>query len=119
MKARLLAIGLAYKTVVFALLFVTRYLPDFDQSSPFVYSRWDTIHYSSLAENGYAFEHQWAFFPGIPLISALFPSQLAAGVLIGLTSLPTITTLYDLSYITLGSADLAYTSSLLSIFTSS
>jgi GPI mannosyltransferase 2 len=119
LKTQLLLIGLAYKAVVFTLLFAAGYLPDFDQSSPHVYSRWDSIHYESVAKTGYMFEHQWAFFPAVPFIFSLLPSQLASGVLIGFISIPTIPTLYDLSLVTLKSPSLAYIATLLSIFTSS
>ena len=118
-KNKLLLIGLAYKTTVYFILFISRVLPDFDQSSSHVYSHWDTIHYESLAQSGYKFEHQWAFFPGIPFITSLIPSQLASGILIGLISIPTIPTLFDLSLAVLKLPNLAYLTTLLSIFTSS
>lgn len=118
-KRQLLSIGLGYKAAIFVLLYLSSFLPAFDKSSPHVYSRWDSIHYQAIAENGYQFENQWAFFPAIPFIISLFPSQLLANVAIGLISLPTITTFYDLSLTTLKDPSLAYVSTLLSIFTSS
>jgi GPI mannosyltransferase 2 len=118
-SSQLLFIGLAYKAFVFALLFAAGYLPDFDKSSPHVYSRWDSIHFETLAQTGYKFEHQWAFFPGVPFVSSFLPSQLASGIFIGLFSIPTIPALYDLSVVALKSPSLAYVATLLSIFTSS
>ena len=30
--------------------------------------RWDAFHFASIARDGYAYEHQWAFFPGTPFV---------------------------------------------------
>ena len=119
MKTQLLLIGLGFKAVVFALLFLSGYLPDFDQSSPHVYSRWDALHYDAITKHGYSFEHQFAFFPGAPFFAGLLPSQLPSGLVFGLLSIPSAAALYDLSLQTLSSPSIAYLSTLLSIFTSS
>jgi phosphatidylinositol glycan class V len=28
--------------------------------------RWDAFHFTAISKDGYSYEHQWAFFPGIP-----------------------------------------------------
>ena len=30
--------------------------------------RWDAVHFLAIAQNGYQFEQQFAFFPGLPLV---------------------------------------------------
>ena len=52
-------------------------LPCFDSSHQLLYDpalptlRWDAVHYSSIALNGYNFEQQLAFQPGLPAIMRL------------------------------------------------
>ena len=87
-----------------AVLFTTAYLQPFD-ASHLLYSpvsvdtstfrrwastalRWDALHFSAIAANGYMTEQIWAFFPGTPLVlriaSSLTSDHLQA---IGLVSL--------------------------------
>ncbi|OBZ66527.1 GPI mannosyltransferase 2 [Grifola frondosa] len=30
--------------------------------------RWDAFHFAHIARSGYVYEHEWAFFPGTPLV---------------------------------------------------
>jgi phosphatidylinositol glycan class V len=71
--------------VVCALLAVGNIFPSFDSSTarliefqdnkradylePFI--RWDTVHFISIARNGYQFEQQTAFMPGLPWLMGL------------------------------------------------
>jgi Gpi18-like mannosyltransferase len=119
MKTQLVWIALGHKAVSLLILFASGYLPDFDQSSPHTHSRWDTLHYAAISKHGYSFENQFAFFPGAPFFAALFPSQLTAGIVFGLFSIPSTIALYDLSLLVLKSPSKAYLAALLSIFTSS
>ena len=119
MKFTLLCIGLAYKATVFLILLIASRLPDFDQSSPHLSSRWDSLHFQALAQNGYLFEHQWAFFPAIPFVISYFPNHFISGTLIGFISIPSTLALFDLSLALFKSPNFAYLSALLSIFSSS
>ena len=64
-----------------ALLYLSsRYLPLFDASPrtllsppafpsfPSALLRWDAFHFAGIANDGYSYEHHWAFFPGVPLL---------------------------------------------------
>ncbi|TFK75315.1 hypothetical protein BDN72DRAFT_810844 [Pluteus cervinus] len=93
--------------------------------------RWDTFHYLHIAKHGYVYEHEWAFFPGVPFVMRLLaqPLQylthlessqnfLLSGALLAM-SCDTTWTLYDLTYHHLKSLHLAYIASLLSLLPSS
>ena len=59
------------------LIYIASFLPLFDSSPYLLISRdswsspllrWDAFHFSHVAQSGYVYEHQWAFFPGAPFI---------------------------------------------------
>lgn len=95
--------------------------------------RWDTFHFVHIAQEGYVYEYEWAFFPGTPFVMRIFGEvlrrldggeqstiayALAGG---GLASLlcGTTTTLYDITLHHFGSPTVAYLTCLLSLLPSS
>ncbi|KAI0082022.1 mannosyltransferase [Panus rudis PR-1116 ss-1] len=134
-----------------ALLLAASHLPLFD-SSPKVlldvqernlywyttYSllRWDVFHYGHIAKEGYVYDYEWAFLPGLPIamrtgarvISWLgistsedvlsWGNLLTGGLLLSLCC-GTTTTLYDLTLELTGSPNIAFLSALLSLLPSS
>ncbi|TBU55258.1 mannosyltransferase [Dichomitus squalens] len=100
--------------------------------------RWDAFHFAHIAKEGYVYEHEWAFFPGVPsLMRALgallrvptasvgSPQQLSwedvlvGGVLGSMLSVHSVLTLYDLTLELLGSPSVALLASMLSLLPSS
>lgn len=95
--------------------------------------RWDTFHFAQIAQEGYVYEYEWAFFPGAPFVMRTFGEALRrlraddkltiAHLLLGggLSSLfcGTTTTLYDLTMHCFGSPAIAYLTCLLSLLPSS
>ena len=105
--------------------------------------RWDAFHFASIAKDGYAYEHQWAFFPGTPFVmhtvgrvGAFFGVRLptttteADGweevLLGGLVAAPvlgvlSVLKLYDLSLVLLGpeEREAAFLAALLAVLPSS
>ena len=39
-----------------------------DVSAASALQRWDTLHFTAIAQRGYAYEQSWAFLPGAPMI---------------------------------------------------
>ncbi|XP_044527304.1 GPI mannosyltransferase 2 isoform X1 [Gracilinanus agilis] len=92
-------------------------------------SRWDAEHFLFIAEHGYIYEHNFAFFPGFPLALrvgaelALWPLRglltlrsrllLTAALLNGLCSVLAALALYELGCVVLGCRRLAHLSALL------
>ncbi|KIP08294.1 glycosyltransferase family 76 protein, partial [Phlebiopsis gigantea 11061_1 CR5-6] len=130
-----------------SLTYVASQLPLFDSSPRLLASpsdsalakavypllRWDTFHFLHIAQDGYVYEYEWAFFPGAPFVmrtcgevlrrlsgseQASVAHLLAGG---GLASLlcETVTTLYDLTLHYFGSPAIAYLTCLLSLLPSS
>jgi phosphatidylinositol glycan class V len=109
-------------------------LPDSDKTLRAAL-RWDVFHFGSIADNVYAYEYQWAFFPGTPILmramgkilglltpGANAPVTWGKLVLGGtLLSMSTSTTkiMYTLSLRILGSHHLALVASLLALIPSS
>ena len=89
--------------------------------------RWDALHFSSIAANGYLTEQSWAFFPGTPLVmrvaSSLTSDQLLAiGLVSLLANLCSLWSTYDLYSLTLlhtRSLEAAFLAAALSILPSS
>ena len=72
-------LSLLSRVLVAALIISSTYLLTlFDSSPRLVLStappwissllRWDAFHFARVAQEGYAYEHAWAFFPGLPFI---------------------------------------------------
>jgi phosphatidylinositol glycan class V len=75
---------LKYHTLIYVLtaflLYTTSYLPSFDTSAEILIPtgsrwrweglifRWDMFHFSHIAQRGYEYEYEFAFFPGVPLV---------------------------------------------------
>ena len=81
------------------LIYLASFLPLFD-SSPFLLVdksswtspllRWDAFHFGSVAQAGYVYEYQWAFFPGAPFVMRSIATLLGAAGLADHTSWSTL-----------------------------
>ncbi|KAF7428396.1 ER membrane glycoprotein subunit of the GPI transamidase complex-like protein [Pleurotus ostreatus] len=93
--------------------------------SPFF--RWDAFHFAHIADHGYVYEYEWAFFPGVPSVLRILSSSSGSDHLSflfhALALLPismfSALTLYELSSLVLGSPKLARLATLLSLLPSS
>ncbi|KAH9895752.1 glycosyltransferase family 76 protein [Cubamyces lactineus] len=103
--------------------------------------RWDVFYFAPIAKDGYVYEQQWAFFPGVPRVMrtwAVFMDAvrnlgqdrpkssflewediLLGGLTSSLLSIPSVLVLYDLTLTHLGSRSIALLASLLSLLPSS
>lgn len=68
--------------------------------------RWDALHFSSIAANGYLTEQAWAFFPGTPLVMRIASSLtsdhlIATGLVSLLANACSLWSTYDLYNLTL------------------
>lgn len=139
----LMGCGVAVRTLMHAILLATAYLQPFDASHLLISSvsndasifrrwastalRWDALHFSAIAANGYLTEQSWAFFPGTPLImriaSSLTPDHsLAIGLVSLLANACSLWSTYDLYNLTLlhtRSLEAAFLAAALSILPSS
>ena len=74
-------LSLASRILTVTALYSFAKLPLFD-SSPNITSngslllRWDAFHFTHIAQEGYVYDYEWAFFPGTPVVMRL------AGVII-------------------------------------
>ena len=113
------ALSVLSRLLVFVLLQLSAHLlPLFDASPVLVNGlnpllrplfRWDVFHFSHIAQHAYVYEHEWAFFPALPL--TLRYSTLAGALLTFNTS----QTLYTLSLYHLPSHNHALLATLLSL----
>ncbi|ETW80459.1 glycosyltransferase family 76 protein [Heterobasidion irregulare TC 32-1] len=136
---------IASRVLTLLLIWLSSHLPLFDSSSKVLVDdstfslttallRWDAFHFAQIARDGYVYEHQWAFFPGTPMVMNLAsrlmrftkPAENSIGwvdILQGgaLASLccDSTQTLYHLSLYHLKSPSLALLASLLSLLPSS
>ncbi|EIM82964.1 mannosyltransferase [Stereum hirsutum FP-91666 SS1] len=114
-------------------------LLNFDDSTPYLTSsllRWDAFHFTHIAREGYVYEHEWAFSPGLPLVMNImgrlshFLISLGGGPDLGWENIllrgvgaavacSSTSTLYRLSFHHLNSTSLALIASLLSLIPSS
>ena len=96
--------------------------------------RWDAFHFAHIAQEGYLYEHEWAFFPAAPSLMRSLGGLLRSrtgnsnpdveGILIGgmlgsMLSVHSVLTLYDLTLELLGSPNVALLAALLSLLPSS
>src|ERR1700761_4452620 len=104
----LLLLILISRLVTASLLFLAHLFPLFDAATSHILLRWDALHFLHIARSGYVYEHEWAFFPVLPLILSLFSDSLLAPTLFSLAiSFDTTLTMYSLSLHHLGSPTLA------------
>ena len=133
-RKQLLVLTLASQVLILLLLFLCSYLPLFD-SSPWAILdksttswatssllRWDVFHLGLVAEER-MYEHQWAFFPGVPtfmkFLGQIAPSDdwatlLQGGIMLAIAC-DSILVLYDLSLHHLQSPSLSFLSAMLSL----
>ncbi|KAG7090839.1 hypothetical protein E1B28_009921 [Marasmius oreades] len=133
---RVVALSFSSHVPIYLLALVSSCLPLFDASpkifrfskysQPFL--RWDAFHFASIAEDGYLYEYQWAFFPGVPFVMRyggkalqfiVGRSDLMLGGALVAMACDTTRTMYHLSLHHLGSPKLAYLATLLSLLPSS
>ncbi|KAF8626865.1 hypothetical protein AX15_004683 [Amanita polypyramis BW_CC] len=82
--------------------------------------RWDSFHFFHIAQSGYLYEHEWAFFPGAPaLMRHLTPGGLPLMLLLAVIACDSSRTLYLLSLHHLRSRFLAYITVVISLLSSS
>jgi GPI mannosyltransferase 2 len=140
----LLGATLLSRTLTVLLIYISAHLPLFDSSPQLLLSpdapklisallRWDAFHFAHIAQGGYVFEHEWAFFPGTPLVmrgvgmllGALsgqeisYAHLLLGGALGALLAGNAAFLVYELSLNHLGSPPLALLAATLSLFPSS
>ena len=136
----LLVLSLIGRLLIFWLVHLSSYLPLFDSSPDLIFpsrtwasalARWDVFHFLHVANEGYIYEYEWAFFPGTPWVMRytgqiarlVNPSEPLGHLLIGGASTALLCdstlTLYRLSLSHLGNPSLAFVASVLSILPSS
>jgi GPI mannosyltransferase 2 len=132
----LLVSTFASRLLAALVIILASYLPLFDSSPQVLLPestwtssslRWDAFHFAHVAQDGYTYEHDWAFFPGTPFVmryvGALlgkddWTAVLRGGVFAALACDTTLV-LYDLSLHHLHSESLAFLAALLSLIPSS
>ncbi|KAJ4468226.1 glycosyltransferase family 76 protein [Lentinula aciculospora] len=125
----LIFLSLISRTFIYVLAHWTSlWLPLFDASPSLVrisqwskpLLRWDVFHFAHIAEHGYVYEHEWAFFPGLPFVMRLFSgSNILLAVSITAVTFDTTTVLYHLTLHHFGSSNLAFLAAILSLLPSS
>lgn len=121
-KLALIGAGVAVRIFMHAVLLATSYLEPFDASHLLhlplpddatilrrwasTALRWDALHFSGIAANGYLTEQSWAFFPGTPLVMRIATTLtsdrlLAIGLVSLLASVCSLWSIYDLYTLTL------------------
>lgn len=119
--------------LVFALSYLLLYaadavLPLFDKSpllapvsralNPVL--RWDSFHFFHIAQSGYIYEHEWAFFPGTSILTRyLHRNSLSLILVLAAVACDSTRTLYLLSLHHLQSHSLAYMAVIISLLSSS
>lgn len=125
---RLIFLSFLSQTIFYILAYSASQLALFDASPNAIHSskwykpllRWDIFHFAHIAEQGYVYEHEWAFLPGLPFVLKLFNNSnfLLAAAMIAIACDST-TVLYRLSLHHFGSPNLAFLAALLSLLPSS
>ncbi|KAL1718758.1 glycosyltransferase family 76 protein [Schizophyllum commune] len=131
-RARLRTLSYASRALLISFALLASYLlPPFDASAkadsftaPWADAlvRWDVFHFAQIARGGYQYEHQWAFFPGLPWLlraTALSEREYLLGGALLVLLCDTTLVLYDLSLIILSNRDAALLSAMLSLLPSS
>jgi phosphatidylinositol glycan class V len=137
-RKQLLIFTLSAQVLIQLLIFLCSYLPLFDSSPWVVWDklntwwatasllRWDVFHIGLVAEER-VYEHQWAFFPGVPgfikLLGHVTPNDrlatlLQGGLMLAIACDSTLV-LYELSLRHLKSPSLSFLSAMLSLLPSS
>ncbi|KAG1810798.1 glycosyltransferase family 76 protein [Suillus variegatus] len=86
----LLTLSVIVRLAVWILVYISaRLLPLFDASPSIwingtppssILLRWDAFHFAHIAREGYVYEHEWAFFNGLPLLMRILDHlQVLAG----------------------------------------
>lgn len=137
----------AARACTISLVFLASHLPSFDSSAstqfddstPYLTSsllRWDAFHFAHIAREGYVYEHEWAFSPGLPLVMNILGrlshslksfgggpdlgwENVLFGGAVAAVACNSTRTLYRLSFHHLNSQSLALIASLLSLIPSS
>jgi len=131
-RGLILRYALLSRLLFFILLQLAAQLPLFD-ASPLLVSlprllhpllRWDTFHFLHIANYGYVYEHEWAFFPGTTYLGSIITgsdsfSNILSAALLAVLASDTSQTLYSLSLHHLQSPALALSASLLSLLPTS
>ncbi|KAH9849114.1 GPI mannosyltransferase 2 [Lenzites betulinus] len=99
--------------------------------------RWDAFHFARIAKDGYVYENEWAFLPGVawvmrgvaglPRLVGLLPAEnalewedvLLGGLLASAVSIWSVLAMYDLTLLHFRSRSIALLASLLSLLPSS
>ncbi|KAL1743138.1 glycosyltransferase family 76 protein [Schizophyllum fasciatum] len=131
-RARLRAFSYASRALLIALVSLASFLlPPFDASAKAdaftalcadALVRWDVFHFAQIARTGYEYEHQWAFFPGVPWllrVTAFSEREFMLGGALLVLLCDTTLVMYDLSLHLLGNRDVALLSAMLSLLPSS
>jgi phosphatidylinositol glycan class V len=137
-RKQLLIFTVCSQALIQLLLFLCSHLPLFDSSPWTVLEksttawttssllRWDVFHFGLVAEER-MYEHQWAFFPGVPaflnLLRRIAPNDhwatlLQVGIMLAIAGDSTLV-LYELSLRHLKSPSLSFLSTTLSLLPSS
>lgn len=117
---RLVALTLGARLGVLLLATVSAsYLKPFDSSGGNdAWIRWDAIHFAHVAQDGYTFEHDWAFLSGLHFLLRHIPRPIFY-IICTLMDIATTLTLHDLTAEVLGVTKLADLATLLSLLPSS
>ncbi|TFK48040.1 mannosyltransferase [Heliocybe sulcata] len=146
-RTRLYLFSLVSRLLILCLVYISSFLPVFDSGAHAVLQpstlrltsallRWDVFHFSHIANEGYVYEYEWAFFPGIAGVmryAGQLLGLLKSGLGIGGSDMANILQggamaamacdstmlLYDLSLEVFGSQRIAYLCALLSLIPSS
>lgn len=82
--------------------------------------RWDSFHFFHIAQSGYIYEHEWAFFPGTSILTRyLRHSSLLLILVLAAIACDSTRTLYLLSFHHLQSHSLAHMAVIISLLSSS
>ena len=141
-KSRLTLFTITLHILVAAWVIAAAKLPSFDSSAATVVDsawerallRWDVFHFLHIAQSGYEFEYEHAFFPGSPrimrlgskLLDAIFGSGdrtwtflLSGHLATAAVAVGSVRILYDLTLCHFGSPSMAFLVSILSLMSSS